>query len=65
MPNMSYCRFRNTKMDLEDCVYTLSDLMYNEEEPLSPEEKAAADRMYEICQEYIERYEDLYIQSEE
>lgn len=53
MPNMSYCRFRNTKMDLEDCVYTLSDLMYNEEEPLSPEEKAAADRMYEICQEYI------------
>lgn len=59
MANMSYCRFRNTKLDLADCIYGLEELIDCEEEQLSPEEQAAADRMYELCQEYMERYEEL------
>lgn len=41
MANMSYCRFRNTKMDLDDCLESL----YNEEE-LSEEEYDACNRMF-------------------
>ena len=60
MANMSYCRFRNTKIDLADCVNTLEDFVNEETEfDLSPEEKNAAKYMYELCQEYIEYYEEL------
>ena len=42
MANMSYCRFRNTMMDLDDC---LESLEYREE--LSNEEYDACKRMFE------------------
>lgn len=60
MANMSYCRFRNTKMDLADCVYTLEDFVNEETEfDLSLEEINAAKRMRELCEEYIELFDEL------
>lgn len=59
MPNMSYCRFRNTTIDLADCVYTLENIRNGEKEPLSPEEYSASKRMYDLCQEYIQLFEEL------
>lgn len=59
MANMSYCRFENTKIDLEDCVFALEDILNGDADELSEREKRASDRMYELCQEYIEKYEML------
>lgn len=42
MANMSYCRFRNTRMDLRDCLDVLSDC-----EELSKEEHVACKWMFE------------------
>ena len=51
--NMSYCRFRNTLLALEDC----NDAMQNEEpeEELSDEESIAKRLLIELCQEIVER----------
>ena len=59
MANMSYCRFRNTYIDFADCVYTLESIIDGEEKPLSPEELNAAKRMRELCEEYIELFDEL------
>ena len=74
MPNMSYCRFRNTSNDMDDCLESLRD-----KETLSFEEKHACKRMFaeffEFChdegiieedivdvlerlEEYLERIEE-------
>ena len=58
MANMSYCRFRNTRNDLADCVYALEDLT-NGEGDLSLEEKQAALAMYDLCKEFMVYYEEL------
>ena len=56
MANMSYCRFRNTMMDLDDCLEALE---YKEE--LSKDEFDACKRMFEkfidfcICEGIIEQ----------
>ena len=42
MPNMSYCRFRNTRSDMEDCLDTL-----REEKHLSTDEAQAGCRMFD------------------
>jgi hypothetical protein len=50
MPNMSYCRFQNTAMDLDDCQESLEALINGDEErPLSREELAAAKRLVSTC----------------
>lgn len=41
MANMSYCRFRNTKNDLEDCLYALE-----QGDTMSAEEADAGIRMF-------------------
>lgn len=41
MANMSYCRFRNTNMDLEDCLQALRD-----GEELSKEEFIACKNLF-------------------
>ena len=64
MSNMSYCRFRNTKQDLEECVDTLEEMMEEEEQPaeaLSVEELQAMKAMYDLCQTYIAMVEKVYI----
>lgn len=49
MPNMSYCRFQNTKPDLTDCLDALRD-----EESLSEEEAKAGKRMFTEFLEFCE-----------
>lgn len=44
MSNMSYCRFRNTLSDLEDCYYNMDS-----DENMSDEEKKARKKMIQLC----------------
>ena len=58
MANMSYCRFRNTANDLDDCLEALLN-----EEALSEEEIKACSRMFQefisfCCNEGIIEDED-------
>jgi len=48
MPNMSYCRFRNTRPDLQDCADHISD------ECNDPEEEKARLDIIRICREIVE-----------
>lgn len=60
MANMSYCRFRNTFNDLNDCVGTLYDIVWEEcKDDISREEKWAAKQMYDLCKEFISLYEKM------
>lgn len=49
MSNMSYCRFRNTLSDLQDCVDYIDD-------DLSPEEARARECLVEVCAEIVENW---------
>lgn len=53
MANMSYCRFRNTKSDLMDCLYVLE-----REAILSKDEREA---MYAMFREFLEFCENAGI----
>ena len=59
MANMSYCRFQNTVMDLEDCLEKIDENgSINETlEQLSREEKNALIRMATMMREFYETYE--------
>ncbi len=46
--NMSYCRFRNTLADLQDCHYNLLD------DDLSPAEEWAREQLIEVCRQIVE-----------
>lgn len=47
MVNMSYCRFHNTLIDVDDCTEHLS-------EPLSKEEHEARQKFVQKCKEVVE-----------
>ena len=61
MANMSYCRFENTSRDFADCVNALDEMYSNDESlsTLSDYERNSAERMYEMCKEYIDLYEQV------
>ena len=61
--NMSYCKFQNTRTDLQDCTYTLDELLNDgtEEPDLSPEELQAMKNMIDIAGEFIE-YAETYLE---
>ena len=50
MSNMSYCRFRNTEDDLDDCISALQEV----DLPQSKEECQAALRMQAKAELFIE-----------
>lgn len=50
---MSYCRFRNTLNDLNDCKDALDE---NEDKDLSEEEESAKKRLIQLCQEIADSY---------
>lgn len=56
MANMSYCRFRNTYMDIEDCLYAL-----DMEEELSEEEAKACDKMFKSFLAFAEEMGFAYV----
>ena len=55
--NMSYYRFRNTVIDLADCLLALEEIDFNISE-LSEDEAKAACRLIEICQEIGGQYDE-------
>ena len=64
MSNMSYCRFRNTEQDLQDCYDAVSDLMNDGDQRkelclYSRDEYRALQRMVEIARDFITEAEDV------
>lgn len=55
MANMSYCRYQNTAIDLEDCAAAMEEEGY---EGLEFKEQMAAERLFEICQRYMEAFSE-------
>ena len=49
---MSYCRFRNTLLDFNDCLETI-EFANDLETELSHEELEAAKRLYKSAERYI------------
>ena len=60
MSNMSYCRWRNTLIDLQDCVDSLEvDENCNDtDKDLSIEERRAKKRLIELAYDLIDRVEE-------
>ncbi len=64
MSNMSYCRFHNTNLDLQDCIDYAEELINNNgkdeyNEPLSKMEMNAMYDMIDKAQYYTEIAEQL------
>lgn len=60
MSNMSYCRFCNTYRDLSDCVTAMEDYIEDAEaNEISENELSWAQKMYHLCQEFIDTYEEM------
>jgi len=55
MANMSYCRFRNTLQDFEDCF----DFLRNGGEKLSYEELRAAINLIRRAEDLVEMFEGM------
>lgn len=63
MANMSYCRFRNTEQDLNDCVDAIGNIESIDD--LSNSERKSAERLYHLANEYVAYYEQLLEESDE
>jgi hypothetical protein len=50
MGNMSYCRFRNTLPDLQDCYENMDD------EDTDEEEKKAREHLIRLCWRIVDEY---------
>lgn len=60
MANMSYCRFQNTVMDMEDCFNAMADAVDTEEPmELSSDEQRAFQRMYDMLSDMVEMMEQV------
>jgi hypothetical protein len=61
MANMSYCRFQNTLLDLQDCVEKMYDFnsLEDAQNELSPDEFRAFLRMLKVCKQITENNEYL------
>lgn len=64
MPNMSYCRFQNTVVDMEDCNEALNELIEGEEEvsEISQAERQAMEKMAGIVAEMVAGFAELGIE---
>ena len=58
MPNMSYCRFENTTLDIDDCLNAIQD-SYEECADLSSREVQALHRLLEQAEEIIDLSEEI------
>lgn len=56
MPSMQYCMFSNTAIEMQQIVDQMSDAEYWADLDLSLEESRAKDRLFDLCQNYIEAY---------
>ena len=57
---MSYCRFRNTLQDLDDCYEHWEDLVEEEteDEVRDDEEIRARERILELCEQIVQAYSE-------
>lgn len=55
MSNMSYCRFQNTSLDLQDCIDAINGGEIND---LSRDEQQAFIDLIMKCKEVAENFED-------
>ena len=55
MPNMSYCRFENTSMDLRDC---LDAIECGEADDLSQNERRGLASIIEVAQQLLDMREE-------
>ena len=53
MSNMSYCRFRNTLIDLRDCKNHVDEPLDNKDEWKARQE------LVKVCKKMVEDYEDF------
>lgn len=53
MPNMSYCRFQNTLLNLQDC------LSHIEDNNLSKDEASARERLIRVCRDIVETADEM------
>lgn len=60
--NMSYCRFHNTLIDLNDCESALNDFINGDENTISSrEERLKAKELIELCQTIVDNYSEADI----
>jgi hypothetical protein len=57
MINMSYCRFENTKLALEECLESLCDTDGTLNH-LATEERKAANELVKLCREFADNCGD-------
>lgn len=55
---MSYCRFNNTELDLQDCVTALEELYYGNAPKLSRSELHSAREMMDLAEQFL-RYREF------
>jgi len=66
MANMSYCRFQNTVMDMQDCFNAMDEAVdLNESMDLSSDEQRAFQRMYNLLTEMVSMMEQVTEMEEE
>ena len=53
MANMSYCRFHNTRLDMDDCIETLKRAEWDGEK-ISKEEVRCCKMMFDTIIEYLD-----------
>ena len=58
MANMSYCRFENTYSDLIDCKNALLDIA-EDGESISKSEWSYAKRMRDLCERFIDSFDEI------
>lgn len=58
MSNMSYCRFQNTVIDLNDCHDALQEMDGEDEDGLSADEARAKKRLLHLCKIIARDYGD-------
>ena len=62
MANMSYCRFHNTLIDLEDCY---EDMQFgNDFSELSLTEQEARNELVALCKKIAEQFDEKLIEYE-
>lgn len=67
MPNMSYCRFHNTRLDLQDCYDHMYDPARNDDEPyddsietISAVEAKERDKLIKLCRDIVEEFDETF-----
>ncbi len=65
MANMSYCQYRNTSLDMAQCLETLEESYENADTlkeflaTLSKDEQYGIGRMYSLCKEFVRIMDEM------